>query len=175
MRAGEAARAMATCAASQIDRHAGVHYVSVAVVIVFSRAPSIPSLLRGSVARPVGPSVRPLGPPPHRAHRRRTRKFAAVNGGGGKRRDVVSFRISVRGALRCAGLYFEPSFRQDRVTTAERPATGHDGGGGAYLPCWSGRPAGRRWRGRGQASRQAGGRQAHANPHFPLPRKVPLG
>ena len=113
-----------------------------------------------TTARSVRPSVA-----------RHSRKFAAaaVNGGG------VSFRILVRGALRCAGLYFEPSFRQDRVTTAERPATGHDGGGGAYLPCWSGRPAGRRWRGRGQASRQAGGRQAHANPHFPLPRKVPLG
>ena len=99
MRAGEAARAMATCAASQIDRHAGVHYVSVAVVIVFSRAPSIPSLLRGSVARPVGRSVhwvhhRTLRPPFRRP------PLQKVCGGGRERRR----RLVPDFGARCAAL-----------------------------------------------------------------------
>ena len=131
-----------------------------------------PSLLRGSVARPVGPSVRPLGPPPHRAHRRRTRKFAAVNGGGGKRRDVVSFRISVRGALRCAGLYFEPSFRQDRVTTAERqPRRGMTGEAGPAV--WPAAPP-RRLRRPAVAVAVADSRRARPGGRQPGPRESAL-
>ena len=117
----------------------------------------------------VRPSVHHSPPPPPLSASVRPRKFAAAANG-----DVVSFRIFVRGAPRCAGLYFEPSFRRDRGTRAERGRRrGMTGAGPADVT------AGRAGGGRGTEGDAPGlpRRPPLAPSLLPSrrPRKVPLG